>query len=168
MKKLIQDPKAFVDNFAKAFHKNAKFYFYVSTTSTKNKFLMKLSAGCKIYLVNYKFTINAYSSYGNEIYVPLDKVFKKAHPDLMLRNGTTVTIDDLIEKYHCDEQLVLSKVIDAIRKIFNNRYNKESSIIFKAECYSYDSAGEHEDECISLKPAKSFEEFVVNIDLDVK
>ena len=166
MKKLIQDPKAFVDNFAKAFHKNAKFYFYVSTTSTKNKFLMKLRIGDKPYHIGY----STYQYYdGNKIYVSLDSAFKKAHPDLMLRNRTTVTIDDLIEKYHCDEQLVLSKVIDAIRKIFNNRYDYDkSSIIFKAECYSYDLAGECEDECISLKPAKSFEEFVVNIDLDVK
>lgn len=165
MKKLIQDPKAFVDNFAKAFHKNAKFYFYVSTTSTKNKFLMKLKIGDTPYYIGY--STHQYFN-GNEIYVSLDSAFKKAHPDLMLRNGTTVTIDDLIEKYHCDEQLVLSKVIDAIRKIFNNRYYKESGIIFKAECHSYDLAGKCEYECISLKPAKSFEEFVVNIDLDVK
>ena len=118
----------------------------------------------KIEFNNHKYQIEAPCF--DIIYVSLDKVFKKAHPDLMLRPRTTITINDLVEKYGCDKNLVLNSIIDTIKKIFNYSYNIDHPIAFTAISYDYD-ARKNELGDIQVQPAKSFAEFAVNIDLGI-
>lgn len=130
--------------------------FKVENTRLKNKFYLSFIDERK--RVNIIVFRNSYS-YDARISISLDSYFKKINPLIMLRNNITISIDDFVQKFNLDENVIYKEIAKTLKK--QTEYSKYS---FSTRENSYVSNKKYD---VSFN-ANSFDEFMVQVDLNVK
>ena len=157
----LEQLELFVENFAKCFFANASLCFKIANSKTKNKFHLYLMDSKQNY-----YEINA--EYDCKISVSLNSHFEQHNPFIMLRNGITVTIDDLVERFDCDRQFIYKQIFKSLKSHFEaacKRYKFNGEINFYANPnYKNNDLLVYKFSC----HAKTFDEFMVQVDLNVK
>lgn len=84
----------------------------------------------------------------------------------MLRNGITISINDLVEKFNCDKFTIYKQIVNAIKnKTKSSRYSDKSIYHFSTNSiYTNNDFTKYDFSC----EAKTFDEFMVQVDLGVK
>ena len=150
----LEQLESFVENFAKCFFANASLCFKIENTRTKNKF--------HLYLKDEKN--NFYTIYDN-ISISLNSHFAQKNPFIMLRDGIIVTIDDLVERFNCDRYFIYMQIFKRLKNDVEWRLNYTNKCFFKAKpIYTNTNFSTYEFSC----HAKTFDEFKVQVDLNVK
>ena len=157
----LEQLESFVENFAKCFFVNASLCFKIKNSKTKNKFYLYLMDDKQ-----NKYAINGV--YDREVSVSLNSHFEQRNPFIMLRDGITVAIDDLVEKFDCDRQFIYKQIVKSLKSHFEEAcqtYKFNGEINFYANPnYKNNDLSVHKFSC----HAKTFDEFKVQVDLNVK
>ena len=154
----LEQLESFVENFAKCFFANASLCFKIVNTRTKNRF--------HLYLKDEKNNFYCISTTYDNISISLNSHFAQKNPFIMLRDGIIVTIDDLVERFNCDRYFIYMQIFKRLKndvECFLNHKNKY--LLFKAKpIYTNTNFSTYEFSC----HAKTFDEFKVQVDLNVK
>ena len=156
----IEQLESFAENFAKCFAANASLCFKIKNSRTKNRFYL--------YLMDDKQ--NYYTIGGNDrmVSVSLNSHFEQRNPFIMLRDGIAVTIDDLVEQFDCDRQFIYKQIVKSLKSHFEaacQTYKFNGEIIFYADPnFKNNDLSVYKFSC----HAKTFDEFMIQVDLNVK
>ena len=157
----IEQLESFVENFAKCFFANASLCFKIKNSKTKNKFYLYLmDSKQNYYEINGKHDCN--------VSVSLNSHFEQRNPFIMLRDGITVTIDDLVEQFNCGRQFIYKQIVKSLKSHFEaacQTYGFNGEIDFYANPnFKNNDLSVYKFSC----HAKTFDEFMVQVDLNVK
>ena len=157
----LEQLESFVENFARCFFADASLCFKIKNSRTKNKFYLYLMDSKQNY-----YEING--EYGCDVSVSLNSHFEQRNPFIMLRDGITVAIYDLVERFNCDRQFIYKQIFKSLKSHFEaacQTYKFNDEINFYANPnYKNNDLSVYKFSC----HANSFDEFMIQVDLNVK
>ena len=160
IEKLPDNCSLTLDNFTKAFGTNAELGVEVNCTSSgKNRFQLKIDIDHVYYYVTVSFdvvTVPGIANLLNDIY-----------PDFILKTVNFMPIKKLVDGLKIDKEILSNVILKRIKTLMNKnlKYDRDDGVKITLRPYNHWSSSEH---IISSQTFKSFSEFLVWADLNVK
>lgn len=169
VEKLPKNCIPLLDSLAKSLHEDAILGFKVETSKTKNKFILAISVGKTVWHLSISYALLTASKVG--------RAFYKAWPDFLLRPINFISIDDFCSKFKLDKENIAYAVFDSLKQKMKAelkwctsssegvkiRGQLQHGSLLWSTYYSDVNVKEP-----STPYFKSFSEFLVWIDLNVK
>lgn len=165
VERLPKDCTSILDSFAKALSKDARFGVEVScTASGKNKFKLKVEccSPYKLYFVNINY---------NNVTIPaIGKLFNAVYPDFLLKKTSFMPLDKLVDHFKIDKAMLAFEVMKSLKATFKTamNYHAKEGVCVALSTSLVNGWSYREDDLLTTPKFKSFSEFLVWVDLNVK
>ena len=166
VERLPKDCTSILDSFAKALSKDARFGVEVSCTANgKNKFKLKVEfcSPYKLYFVNINY---------NNVTIPaIGKLFNAVYPDFLLKKTSFMPLDKLVDHFKIDKAMLAFEVMKSLKATFKTamkRYYAKEGVCITLSTSLFYGRSYKEDNLLATPKFKSFSEFLVWVDLNVK
>lgn len=164
---LPKDCTSILDSFAKTFSNDARLGVEVGcTASGKNKFKLKVEfcSPYKLYFVNINY---------NSITIPaIGKLFNAVYPDFLLKTTSFMPLDKLADHFKIDKAMLAFEVMKSLKATFKTTmkqyYHAEEGVCITLSTSSFCGYSYKKDDLLATPKFKSFSEFLVWVDLNVK